>query len=662
MSFQQQWLLAALPLIAIPLIIHLINQWRFQTIQWAAMMFLLAAQKMSRGYSRLRQWLIMFFRMLAITGLIVAVSRPLSSGWLGMTAGGRPDTTLILFDRSPSMQQRGTGSPDSKLDTGRRQLVSILETLGSSRWVLIDSTKVTPQELETPSSLLSVPMAGPSSSSADLPKLMQAAYDYIKNNQVGRTEIWICSDLRDNDWTIDSGRWTTLRDAFLDFPQAVRIHLLAYSQPAPTNVAVRVTDVRREAIGENVELVLSLRLSRQSQADDENKLTVPLQFDIEGARSVATVELTGPYVDFKDHRIPIEKSRQKGWGRVSIPADANPADDDFYFAFDEPPPRKTVIVVEEEDVQRPLQLATSITSDSSTTCSAEVVASDQLNAVEWEKISLLLWQGPLPSGDAEKLVEAFVDRGGQVVFLPPRNPNSDPFLGVKWKSWVTGTNPVSVESWRSDEDLLSRTQSGTALPVGQLEVRQYCQIEGEMTALATLYGGAPLIGRIPTERGGVYFCTTTASTRDSTLATNGVVLYALLHRAISAGAAVLSHTRQDNAGEPTSMDLVSWNRLAGDSDSLSTEYPYQRGIYSREDQVSAVNRPAAEDTGTALSDDRVAQVFRGLDFVRVDDQVGNASSLIQEVWRFFVLAMLMALVLEAILCFPKLTRIAGARP
>ncbi|MBM4077817.1 MAG: hypothetical protein FJ267_19485, partial [Planctomycetes bacterium] len=160
MSFQQQWLLAALPLIAIPLIIHLINQWRFQTIQWAAMMFLLAAQKMSRGYSRLRQWLIMFFRMLAITGLIVAVSRPLSSGWLGMTAGGRPDTTLILFDRSPSMQQRGTGSPDSKLDTGRRQLVSILETLGSSRWVLIDSTKVTPQELETPSSLLSVPMAG----------------------------------------------------------------------------------------------------------------------------------------------------------------------------------------------------------------------------------------------------------------------------------------------------------------------------------------------------------------------------------------------------------------------------------------------------------------------------------------------------------------------
>ena len=52
-------------------------------------MFLLAANRMSRGYARLRQWLIMAARMLAIAGLIFAVSRPLASGWLGW-AGGRP--------------------------------------------------------------------------------------------------------------------------------------------------------------------------------------------------------------------------------------------------------------------------------------------------------------------------------------------------------------------------------------------------------------------------------------------------------------------------------------------------------------------------------------------------------------------------------------------
>jgi len=40
MTFLQPLMLAALPLVSLPLIIHLINQRRFQTVQWAAMMFL----------------------------------------------------------------------------------------------------------------------------------------------------------------------------------------------------------------------------------------------------------------------------------------------------------------------------------------------------------------------------------------------------------------------------------------------------------------------------------------------------------------------------------------------------------------------------------------------------------------------------------------------
>ena len=110
-------------------------------------MFLLAAHRMSRGYARLRQWLILLFRMLVIAGLILAVGRPLASGWLGLAAGGRADTTIILLDRSPSMQQREAGAGVSKLEAGRRQLADTLTTLGSSRWVLIESATNQPREL-----------------------------------------------------------------------------------------------------------------------------------------------------------------------------------------------------------------------------------------------------------------------------------------------------------------------------------------------------------------------------------------------------------------------------------------------------------------------------------------------------------------------------------
>ena len=307
MSFLQPLMLLALPLVALPILIHLINQRRYQTTRWGAMMFLLVAHRMSRGYARLRQWLILLFRTLAVAGLILAVGRPLASGLLGLTAGGRADTTIILMDCSPSMQQRDGGGGTSKLEAGRRQLANTLATLGSSRWVLIESTTNQPREIPSPAALLDQSAQEPTGAEADLPAMLEAARTYIQTNRPGRTEIWICSDLRENDWHADSGRWRTLRDSFMELAQGVHFHLLAYPQLANGNIAVRVTGVRRQQSGERAELLVSLVLSREGQA--EGKATVPVEFQIEGARSTVNVEMVGPQFELKDYRIALEGKR-----------------------------------------------------------------------------------------------------------------------------------------------------------------------------------------------------------------------------------------------------------------------------------------------------------------------------------------------------------------
>jgi len=137
MTFLQPWVLVALPLVALPLIIHLINQRRFQTVQWAAMRFLLAARAMSSGYSKLRHWLIMLLRMLAVAAVILAIGRPLSRGWLALAGGARPDTAIVVLDRSPSMQARDPASPATKLTTGRQQLAETLATLAPQRCLVV---------------------------------------------------------------------------------------------------------------------------------------------------------------------------------------------------------------------------------------------------------------------------------------------------------------------------------------------------------------------------------------------------------------------------------------------------------------------------------------------------------------------------------------------
>jgi hypothetical protein len=665
-------------------------------------MFLLAANRMSRGYARLRQWLIMAFRMLAIAGLIFAVSRPLAGGWLGLAAGGRPDTTIVLLDRSPSMEQGGAEGGGSKRETGLRQMARALETLGSSRWVLIESGTNRPRELESAGALPRVAGAGPTGAAADIPALLQAARDYIRANKAGRTEVWICSDLRANDWNPESGRWQALRDAFLEFPQGVRFHLLAYPQTAPGNLGVRVTAARRQQGKDGAELLVSLVLSREGEALSEPTVVqarteprpptiaprrlVPVQFEVDGARSEVTIEMAGPEYQLKDHRIPLGADHARGWARVSIPADANPADNEFWFLHDEPAPRRALIVAEDPQVARTLELAAAIAPESGVRCEAEVVEAANLATVAWENVALLLWQAPLPAGEAAGRIRAFIERGGSAIFFPPPVPGESALLGVRWTSWTEngadageaspasspfapqkygvspsesdfrgakGNNPSSVESWRGDQDLLSHTQSGAPLPVGTMRVRKACGLRGEFTPLATLRGGSPLLARATTNRGGAYFCATTPAAVDSSLAADGVVLYVMVQRALAAGATVLGSTRALTAGEPPSDLPGPWKRVAGAATAISTEYSLHPGVYTAGEKLLAVNRPAAEDGAAVLADRRVAELFRGLDYARIDDRAGSMSALIQEVWRVFLVAMMAALVVEAGLCLPR---------
>ena len=69
-------------------------------------MFLLSAKKVSRGMAIIKHILILGARMLAIAGLLFAISRPLATGWFGSIAGGKPETVIVVLDRSASMKQQ----------------------------------------------------------------------------------------------------------------------------------------------------------------------------------------------------------------------------------------------------------------------------------------------------------------------------------------------------------------------------------------------------------------------------------------------------------------------------------------------------------------------------------------------------------------------------
>jgi len=651
MTFLQPWVLVALPLVALPLIIHLINQRRFQTVRWAAMQFLLAAKALSRGYSRLRHWLIMALRMAAVAAVILAVGRPLSRGWLALAGGGRPDSAIVILDRSPSMQAVAAAGGESKLDTGRRQLADSLATLRAGRVLVLSDPAKGPEEVSSPAALVELASAGPVAAAADLPALLQSGYDFIRENAAGTTEVWICSDQRANDWKPDDGAWGGIRDAFAKLPQQVRVQLLSYAAAAPGNLAVRVPSVRLETLGRDRRLVVTVAVSRQ---EDGGRLTLPVKFEIGGISTAVDVDLTGREAVLKNHVIPLERSAaSRGWGRVSIPADANLADNEFFFAYDEPPPRRSLVVAEDPAAGRVLELVAAIAPDKAA-AAVDLVPPGGLAAAAWDEAAALLWQGPLPEGRDAELVQAFLDRGGQVVFFAPDRPTAAEFAGSAWGEWSAPAKPATAESWRTDQDLLANTLAGSALPLGDVEIRRSCGLSGDLVPLASLPGGAPLVAR-SSRADGVTFVATTPAPRDSSLASEGVVLYALVQRALDRGLTVLARARQADAG-PAAADLAracgSWTRQGGTA-SPSAEAGFHAGVFSCGDRLVAVNRPAAEDAALAVADDRIDGLFRGLSFQRITGTAGDTTSLVQEIWRAFLIAMLLALVAEGLLSLPR---------
>lgn len=657
MSFLYPLFLAALPVIALPIIIHLVNQRRYQTMPWGAMLFLLAANRLSRGFATIRRWLILAMRVIAVTGIVVILSRPLSSGWLGAAAGGRVDNTVILLDRSPSMLQRGLAGDLTKFDAAKVQLARTLENIPKSRWVLLDTISGRPSDLADPSDLLTMPGAGPLSVQTDLPSLMLNAYQFINANQSARNDLWICSDLRRQDWAPDSGRWTVLRQQFAELPPGTRIHLLASPSQDATDLRVRVTKVVRNDEGDHAELLVSLVVERNAEAAPAR--TVPIQFEVNDVRTTIDVELAGARTELQNHKIPIESKQRIGWGRVSIPADSNLANNDFFFTFSDPSPPYAVVCAEDPAVGQTLQLAAEIRPETNVKSRVEVVAPEALATIAWEQVSLLLWQGSFPQGKALETIRLFMEDGGSVMFFPPHSDAPSAAFGLEWQAWQTVPNGVAIETWRSDADLLAKTQSGAALPVGALRIDRFCKLTGEFTELARLSGGNSLLVRVPSSKGALYACATTPDPQNSSLARDGVVFYVMLQRALDEGRARLATARQLDAGTPWPISAETWQRFSGTDTAISTEYAYHAGVYGTADRMVAVNRSLPEDDPATVTDEQLAGLFRGLDFVRIDERSGEAGSLVQEIWRIFLVTMLLAMFVEALLCLPRLVSSRG---
>ncbi|QDU96455.1 BatA domain-containing protein [Lignipirellula cremea] len=211
------WLLGlGAALMASPILIHLLNRRKFRVVDWAAMDFLLEADRRNRRRVQLENLLLLLLRCLAMLLLGLMLARPFSCQFAPGLFEAQRFERIVLFDDSLSMQV--VSGNQTTLDRAKEELKSLVRGLADNDSE--DSLTVLLASRPSERLLNAAPIQ---SSDDDLIKLFKAideieASDRAAQLTAGLLEIeeliagesknvnrvaYLLSDMRRRDWRLD---------------------------------------------------------------------------------------------------------------------------------------------------------------------------------------------------------------------------------------------------------------------------------------------------------------------------------------------------------------------------------------------------------------------------------------------------------------------------
>ena len=649
MSFLSQPILWGLFAASVPVIIHLLNRRRFRIVKWAATSFLLKASRESRGKKKLKHFLILACRALAIAALIFAVARPLIGGFLG-SGSGSVGTVVLILDRSASMETKPGSGQLSHRQSVITKITEAVENMGSPRLVLIDSASGEIQEVPSPDALSELSTTSATDTQADIPTLLAKAIDYLDETNPGQSEIWVASDLQRGDWRPSDSRWGAIQAGLKGLPTKTNLRILTAGEQTVENFTLELLTSRRV----EDDLFLDLKLSR---LEGDGTTTVPITYSLNGARNSERVTMNGQEVRFQK-RFPLTAADTEGYGWVGIPSDNNSRDNSVYFAFGGKEPVQTWVVSEEPTSPTAdfLQKAAAPAGFERYTCT--VVAPTQTTQIDWTTASLIIWQAPIPIGAVAAQLNDFVTSGGSALFFPPNQPSTGVIFGASWgeieeapadQFFING-------SWVKDDGPWQNGMDDTLMPVDQVRGVKRRSIQGDGSSLAEWDDGSPFLYRQLEGLGTSIFINTLPDDRWSNIEFVALHLVAI-QRLIEKGTDRLHAGYRAVAGSDKAKgrDDEIRERLDTFEDYEPALEHYRAGVYRLGNRTIAVNRPSEENSPTRIDEEALDELLKGTSYTLFANQ-DSKKDLISEAWRAFLVAVLLFLLAEALLCLqPKST-------
>jgi len=200
-SFTNPAFLGGLAALSVPILIHLLLKRRRLKVRFSTLRFFEAADQRARQRRRLRQWLLLALRLLAVALLVVAFARPFRSDSAPGGPARRERRVALILDRSASLNARDSGGPrfERALAEARGRLGK-LEVNDRAALIEAGSPARVLAPLSPPAAILQrLVKLEPGFGAADLGDALRQADGLLAGATRDETnEVWLVSDLQRN--------------------------------------------------------------------------------------------------------------------------------------------------------------------------------------------------------------------------------------------------------------------------------------------------------------------------------------------------------------------------------------------------------------------------------------------------------------------------------
>lgn len=682
MSFLFPSFLWGLLAVSIPIAIHFFNFRRTKRVYFTNVAFLKAVETQTSSFRKIKHWLVLAARVLAVVCLVLAFAQPFLPGKndLGISRQG---ITSMYLDNSYSMQNEENTKRYLDIATGRLGDLLAVFRNGTSLQMLTNEFSAPEQALATSDKirdrLTTINLS-------HTPRTLSEVYHRQQNlmarhTTAGQNQLF---------WFSDFQKSTAGDLSKINVDSTSRLFLVPVQGTVEKNVFVDSVWLNTPFIRELQNNILYVKVSNSGTEVAED-LVVKLYLD-ETQVSTASVDVPANGSANAQFNFSI-KGRGYKKGRITFDDFPVTFDNEHYFVLNASPVINIVHLYGQLSGGRYIENV----FDNDSLFSMKSFSVQNADVGRLRTADLVVLEGvEQPSGSLRAALDDFVKKGGSLAIIPPSNPDAaayGPFLaslrvgGLQAKEGTPQPLPLTMPDRNSPffSDVFEesiRQENNVSMP----SASPTWQWGSSGSVLLALRSGQPYLSQSSVGRGKLYLFAAPLAAAYGNVAQHALfvpVMYKLAALSVRAQRTAYSFDEDNlvvNVSDPNpnavyklrrdKTELIPVQRLNGTelilelpkSNQLSADQSVDAGYYElvndgKTEQLLALNHDNAESKLDYYTPTELRAAFSGKKNVQVFDKIDDSAfarefenqNLGTSLWRYFLIAALVFLLVEILL-------------